>query len=404
MALVLKNGKIITPIRVMNRGSLVIQGGEIVAIGESVEVPSEAQVIDVGGRYIAPGFIDIHLHGGGGADVMDGTVEALETIARTHAKTGTTALLPTTLTAPIDDIRAALEKITYAKENPVHGAKILGAHVEGPYFAFEQRGAQNPEFLKKPEKKVYRSILDQYDCVLRFSAAPELEGALELGRELSSRGILASIAHSDATYQQVLAAVEAGYSHATHMFSGMSGLRRVDAYRVSGVIESTLLLDELTTELIADGHHLPPSLMKLVMRAKGLDQVAVVTDAMAAAGLGAGEYSLGGLDVIVEDQIPEAFEVPGQTGNYVAKLLDRSAFAGSVATMDQLVRNMVNLVGLSIQDAVKTATVNPAKILGIDDERGTLAPGMKGDVVVFDEDIEVQMTVVEGQIVYAKAQ
>lgn len=356
----------------------------------------------LGGAYIAPGFIDMHLHGGGGGDAMEATVGALSTMAKAHARGGTTSLLPTALSAPFDQIERVLDCIEEVRRKKLRGAKILGVHLEGPYFSMEQKGAQNPEFIKNPKPEEYLKLLDKYDCILRVSAAPELPGGLELGQELKKRGIVALIAHSNATYQDILAAIDAGYTHVTHMYSGMSRLKRINAYRISGVIESTLLLDELTTEIIADGHHLPPSLIKLIIKAKGLDKVSLVTDAMSAAGLGPGRYSLGGLDVVVEDDVAKEFEVPKKEGNYVAKLLTRDSFASSVATMDQLVRNMVNLVGLSVQDAVKTVTFNPARILGIDTERGVLFPGLKGDVVVFDEGLKIRMTVVEGEIVYEK--
>ena len=176
------------------------------------------------------------------------------------------------------------------------GAAIVGAHLEGPYFNLAQAGAQNPEFIKNPNLEEIVPILDRFPFIRRVSAAPELPGALELGQELRRRGIVASIAHSDATYDDVIKAVENGYTHATHVFSGMSGLRRINAYRISGVIESVLVIDELTTEMIADGHHLPPSLMRLVIKAKGLNQVCVTTDAMAAAGLDPGSYELYGLE------------------------------------------------------------------------------------------------------------
>jgi len=282
------------------------------------------------------------------------------------------------------------------------GAQVLGAHIEGPYFSMEQRGAQNPEFLKEPKPEEYLKLLDEYDCILRVSAAPELEGGLELGRELRRREIVASIAHTNAAYQDILAAVEAGYTHVTHMYSGMSGLMRINAYRISGVIESTLLLDELTTEVIADGHHLPPSLMKLIIKVKSLDKVSVITDAISAAGLGPGKYSIGGLNAIVEANVAKEFEIPEEEGNYVAKLLTRDSFAGSVATIDRCVRNMIKLVGLSIQDAVKMATINPAKVIGLDEKKGSLAEGKDADILILDEDVNVIMTIVGGRIVYRK--
>ena len=221
-----------------------------------------------------------------------------------------------------------------------------------------------------------------------------------MGQELRRRGIVASIGHSSATYQEVLEAIEAGYTHVTHIFSGMSGLRRIEAYRVSGVIESALQLNELTVEMIADGHHLPPSLMQLVLHSKGLEKVCLVTDSMLAAGLGPGNYNLGGLEVIVEADIPKVFEIPTNEHNYVAKLTDRSSFASSVATMNQLVRNMVKIIGLRVSDAVKLVTLNPARMQKIDRMHGMIARSLKADLTVFDHDINILMTMVDGKILY----
>ncbi|MBC7109041.1 MAG: N-acetylglucosamine-6-phosphate deacetylase [Methanomassiliicoccales archaeon] len=403
MAFCLVGGHIITPFQILRSGVVAIEGNHIIEVSnENFKLKSNVCEIDVSGLYVSPGFIDIHVHGGGGYDVMDGSLAALEAIAQTHAKGGTTTWLATTLTAPLDQICNALETIQKAMETSVCGAKLLGAHLEGPYFHPEQAGAQNTAYLKHPDPAEYKELLDNFPCIKRVSAAPELPGGLELGRELRQRGILASIAHSNATYQQVIKAVEAGFSHVTHLYSGMSSVRRINAYRFAGVLEATLLLDSLTTEIIADGHHLPPSLMRLVLKTKGTERVCLVTDAMAAAGLGPGRYKLGGLDVVVEDDVPDEYEVRLEKGNYVAKLADRSAFAGSVATMNMLVRNMVHLVGLPLIEAVKMATWTPARILGIGHERGLLAPGMKADLVVFDEELNVEMTIVEGEIVYKK--
>ena len=402
--LVFKNARIITPMRVIDNGVLIVSDGKVSNVGseDKIKIPENAKVIDAAGKYLAPGFIDIHLHGGGGADTMDATEEAMEKISVAHAKGGATSIVPTTTSAPMDDIIKAVKVIELAKKRTLPGAQVLGAHIEGPYFSMEQRGAQNPEFLKEPKPEEYLKLLDEYDCILRVSAAPELEGGLELGRELRRREIVASIAHTNATYQDILAAVEAGYTHVTHMYSGMSGLTRINAYRISGVIESTLLLDELTTEVIADGHHLPPSLMKLIIKVKSLDKVSVITDAISAAGLGPGKYSIGGLNAIVEANVAKEFEIPEEEGNYVAKLLTRDSFAGSVATIDRCVRNMIKLVGLSIQDAVKMATINPAKVIGLDEKKGSLAEGKDADILILDEDVNVIMTIVGGRIVYRK--
>jgi N-acetylglucosamine-6-phosphate deacetylase len=401
--LLVHNGRVITPLEVINEGEVLIENGLIKDVGKkgTLRCTSDVRKIDAAGAYVSPGFIDLHVHGGGGGDAMSGSTDELRAMARTHAAGGTTALLATTCTGDLEQIHDALDAIdTVIGEADTTGARIIGAHVEGPYFSYEQRGAQNPAQLRNPRRDEYLKLIDKHPSVMRVSAAPELPGALELGRELLGRGIVASIAHSSATYRQVLEAVSAGYSHVTHIYSGMSRFERVNSYRVSGVLEAALLLDELTTEMIADGHHLPPSLMKLVLKTKGLNRVCLVTDAMSAAGLGPGNYSLGGMDVVVEGDIPECFEVLSQPDNFVAKLTDRTAFAGSVATMDRLVRNMVFLVGLSIQDAVKMATINPARMQGLHKRMGICAPGMLGDLVVFDNEINIQMTIVNGKVVF----
>jgi N-acetylglucosamine-6-phosphate deacetylase len=401
---VLTNGTIITPIREIKRGTVIIENSLIKDFGpaDEVKTPGDAHTINVNGAYISPGFIDLHLHGAWGGDVMAATLGDLEMMACGLTKGGVTSFLPSTLSGPWNNIIKAVDCIDKATYGRLPGAKILGVHLEGPYFNPEQKGAQNPEYIINPKPEDYIPVFDKYQCIKRVSAAPEIKGGLELGQELRRRGIIASIAHSNATYQQVLQAIECGYTHATHVFSGMSGLRRIEAYRVSGVIESILILNELTTEMIADGHHLPPSLMKLVLKTKGLDKVCLVTDSMRAAGLGPGQYNLGGLDVVVEADIPGVFEIATQSQNYVAKLADRSSFASSVATMNQLVRNIINLVGLNIQEAVKLVTFNPAKMQKIDHERGMIARGLKADLTVFDKDINILLTIVEGQLMYRK--
>jgi len=404
-AILLMNGKIITPLRQINQGAILIEGHSIKDLGPSdkVRIAENPRVIDVKGMWISPGFIDLHLHGSWGGDAMAASLDDLTRIADGLVRGGVTSFLPSTLSGPLPGIVKAIECIEGAMGKELKGAKILGVHLEGPYFNLEQKGAQNPEYIIPPRPEDYLPILDQHPSVIRVSAAPEIPGALELGQELRRRGIVASIGHSNATYQEVVRAVECGYTHATHIFSGMSTVRRIDAYRVSGVVEAVLVIDELTTEMIADGHHLPPSLMKLVLKCKGIDKVCLVTDAMMAAGLGPGKYALGGLDVIVESTVPDVFEISAQEGNYVAKLADRSAFASSVATMDQLLRVAVRHVGLSVPDAVKLITLNPARMQKIDHERGLLAPGMKADITVFDDDLKIQLTMAEGKIEYQKA-
>ncbi|MGE4413582.1 MAG: N-acetylglucosamine-6-phosphate deacetylase, partial [Candidatus Caldatribacteriota bacterium] len=351
----LLHGKLITPFREIDEGFVLIKDDLIEKIGPMKEavIPEGTQTIDVRGRYIAPGFIDSHLHGAFGGSVMAATENDLKLMAQGLVRCGTTSFLPTTLSAPWDDIIKTVDCISQAMKKDLQGARILGVHIEGPYLNLEQKGAQNPEYIYPPDPDQYLPLLDKYPSIIRVTAAPEVPGCLELGRQLRKRNIVAAIGHSNATYQQVLEAVENGYSHVTHMFSGMSGVKRIKGYRISGVIESTLLLDELTTELIADGHHLPPSLMKLVLHCKGRDKVCLVTDAMSAAGMGPGRYDLGGLEVIVESDIPVEFEISTQENNYVAKLTDRQSFASSVSTMDKLVKNIINYCDLSIRQTIQ---------------------------------------------------
>jgi N-acetylglucosamine-6-phosphate deacetylase len=388
----LTNGTIITPYTVLPDSGLLIEGSKINSLFpmDSFYPCNGANILDVEGAFIAPGFIDMHLHGGGGADVMDGTPEAFATIAEIHAKGGATSIVPSTLTSSTQDLERAIGVFEEACKIENRGSRLLGLHLEGPYFAPSQKGAQDIRFIKDPVREEYLSILDSSSSIIRVSAAPELPGGLELGRELRRRGIIASIGHTDASYDEVLLAIEAGYSHVTHLYSGMSGVHRVRAYRIAGVIESGLLLDDLTVEIIADGKHLPASLLKLIYKCKGPDRIELCSDSIRAAGMPEGEFVLGnprdGQITVVDEG--------------VAWLPDRTAFAGSVATANLLVRNMVNLAGVNLQDAVKMATLTPARILRIDDAKGSIAKGKDADIVVFDNDLNVRMTIVEGEVVY----
>lgn len=386
------NGRIITPYRVLNGASLLISGDKILSLIEGeVETP-EALVIDAGGRYIAPGFIDLHVHGGGGHDFMDGTKEAFLEIAKLHARYGTTSMTPTTLSCDKSALLQVLDIYEAAKAENKTGAAFIGMHLEGPYFAMSQRGAQDPRYIRHPDPEEYREVLARSGVVTRWSAAPELKGALEFAEYLRSKGILAALAHTDAIYEEVLAGWEKGYTHATHLYSAMSGVTRRGAARYAGAVESAFLIDEMTVEIIADGVHLPPPLLKLVYKVKGASRTALITDAMRGAGMPPGEYILGsnqeGLKVIVEDG--------------VAKLPDRSAFAGSVATADRLVRNMVQLAEVPLCDAVRMMTSTPAAIMGITDRKGILSSGKDADLVIFDEQIHIHLTMVGGKIVYEK--
>ena len=386
------NGRIITPFRVISDGTLIVDGNKITDVIEGNPDVEGALEIDAQGQFISPGFIDIHVHGGGGYDFMDGSVEAFLKIAETHARYGTTSMLPTTLTAEKEDLLQTLEIYKEAKSKNFNGAQFLGMHLEGPYFSVNQRGAQDPRYIRNPDPDEYKDILSHSNDIKRWSAAPELKGALEFGRYLKSKGVLVALAHTDATYDEALIGFENGYTLATHFYSCMAGVTRKNALRYAGAIEAGYLIDEMNVEIIADGVHLPPPLLKLIVKVKGIDRIALITDSMRAAGMPPGESILGslrdGLKVIVEDG--------------VAKLPDRSSFAGSVATTDRLVRNMVNMVGLPLPDAVRMMTRTPAVILGIENEKGSLIPGKDADILIFNDDIQVQMTIVNGKIIYKK--
>ena len=389
MKIKISNGTVLTPFRAIKNGTVVVEEGKIIGVHEGfVDVP-DAEVIDAQGRYISPGFIDIHVHGGGGADFMDGNEEAFLTIAQLHARFGTTALVPTTLTAEKEDLLHTLDVYEKAHQRNTNGAAFLGIHLEGPYFALSQRGAQDPRYIRNPDPAEYEEILNYSSSIVRWSAAPELEGAIAFGQRLRQQGILAAIAHTDAYYDDVLTAYENGYSLVTHLYSAMSGVTRKNAFRYAGVIESSYLLD-LDVEIIGDGIHLPAPLLKLVYKIKGPDRTALITDAMRGAGMPEGESILGslknGLPVIIEDG--------------VAKLPDRASFAGSVATFDRLVRNMITMADVPLLDAVRMASTTPARIMGVHDRKGSLAKGKDADIVIFDENINVGMTMVEGRIVY----
>ena len=389
---IIQNGKIIFSDRIEENFSIVCENAKIADILKSEDVfpANEDIVIDAQGNYISAGFIDIHTHGGGGHDFMDGTIEAYLGAAEKHAQHGTTSLLPTTLTSTTDELIKTFAIYKEANRLNTKGAKFLGLHLEGPYFAYNQRGAQDPKYLRNPDPKEYNMILGESDDIVRWSLAPELPGALEFGKVLREKKILSAVAHSDAIYEEVLEAFDAGFTLATHLYSGMSTITRRNAYRYAGVVEAAYLIDKMDVEIIADGVHLPKSLLQFVYKFKGPDRTALCTDSMRGAGMPDGESILGsfekGQKVIIEDG--------------VAKLPDRSAFAGSVATTDRLVRTMIELAEVPLLDAIKMMTLTPARIMKIDDHKGSIEMGKDADFVIFDNNINVSHTIIGGNVIY----
>ncbi|HBP38041.1 MAG TPA: N-acetylglucosamine-6-phosphate deacetylase [Clostridiales bacterium] len=395
----LTHARCITPDRILQDSWLLLADGRIRASGQgSWPEPdicgiaaADCQILDLAGSFLTPGFIDIHTHGAGGSDFMDGTADAWKTIARTHARHGTTALLATTcacLPAELEQVLQVWEQWQTGPDpaDPVTAA-ILGLHLEGPYFAQEQRGAQDPLYIRNPDPAEYRSLIERCPGIRRWSTAPELPGALEFGAYAASRGILVSIAHSNAIYAEVLAALDNGYSLATHLYSGMSGVTRLKGFRRGGVIESALLLDSLDVEIIADGCHLPPELLRLIYKCKGPGHIALITDSMRAAGQDVSTSIMGSLKqgqtVLIRDG--------------VACLPDLSAFAGSIATTDRLLQTLYFMAGISLPDAVAMLTYTPARLLRIQDRKGGLKSGMDADLAVLDQDLQVIQAFVGGR-------
>lgn len=384
-----KNFNIIKGGQIHKNSSLLVDGDRIKHIGYNIPETENVQVIDGNGeKYLSAGFIDIHVHGGGGYDYMDANSDEYVKIAKHHAKHGTTSLYPTTISASREELIASLT--AYEQSKFVKGgAKMLGIHLEGPYLAMSQKGAMDEKYIRNPVRDEYEELLNLSDDIKRITIAPELDGAVELGRYLYNRGVTPSIGHTDAICEDIYKAYHEGnYRLMTHLYSAMSMTRRINAYRYAGVVEAAYLIDDMYVEAIADGIHLPKDLLKLIYKIKGADRIALITDAMRGSGMESGTAILGsrsnGQEVIIEDG--------------VAKLLDRTAFAGSIATADRLVRTMTNIAEVSLVDTVKMITETPAKIMNIYGDRGSLDCGKYADIVAFDSDINVMLTMVEGII------
>ena len=384
------NARIVLPDTILDDHYVSVKNGVIESIGKGTpdrEQLNSCTTVDCGGQYLSPGFIDIHCHGGGGADFMDGHMEDILTAARAHLIHGTTGICPTTLTCSDEELFTFFESFRQAREVTEQMPHLLGIHLEGPYFSPAQAGAQPPKYLVHPRPEHYHEILRRgQGNIVRWSAAPELPGALELGDELAGKGIKVSMGHSDAGFEDIVNAMEHGYSQITHFYSAMSTITRKRGRRVLGLIECGYLFDRLKVEIIADGIHLPPELLKLILKCKNHDDICLVTDSMRGAGMPDGPSLLGskknGVPVIIEDGI--------------ANMPDFSSFAGSVATTDRLVRVMVQEAGLPVWEAVKMASLNPASFLGIQETYGSIQPGKSADLLIFDDDIRISSVYVSG--------
>ncbi|HWR52315.1 MAG TPA: N-acetylglucosamine-6-phosphate deacetylase [Bryobacteraceae bacterium] len=375
------NGILVSETGLVKDGLLVAREGRIAYAGARRDelIPPGAERIDAGGKYIAPGFLDIHVHGGGGADFMDADPEP---VFRYHSMHGTTALCPTTCAAPLDEILSAVDAVEHYRSGGEQFGRALGVHLEGPYFAATKKGCHLPEQVRPPEEREWRLLLER-GGVARMTLAPELPGAQPLIEALCRAGAVASAGHSEALYPEMMDAADWGVTHTTHIYCVMTDAlnnrcRGTAAARHGGIVEAIYLDDRLTTEVIADGIHLTAELLRMPLKIKGCENVAIVTDALRGAGMPEGDYTFGprhGLMATVKNR--EA-RVKGGVG-----------LASSVCPMDEMVRITRDLTGCPLWQAVRMASLTPAEIIGCADELGSLAAGKRADVLIFDEDVRI---------------
>ena len=376
MILAITNARIVTANEVIE-GSCLCEGGKIIYVGK--DKPEADRIIDANNAYLVPGFIDLHCHGGNGLEFMDASAEEFKKIEDFHLSHGTTTMLATTLAASDDETLGALETFReYSKANPF--GTLIGMHLEGPWLNPVQCGAQNVEYMKTPSVSELQSLKEKYPFILRVSAAPELAAGYEFGKCGREMGIVMSCAHTDADFKEIECAYENGYSLMTHLYSGMKGVTRKNAFRTAGAVEAGLYLDGMFVEIIADGRHLPKELLKLIYKCKGADKICLITDAIRAAGMPEGARTVigslkRGLDVVVEDQ--------------VAKLLDRQSFAGSTATFDRLYKTMGDAIGLDLPALSRMASLTPAKIMGLSD-RGEIRVGKLAHLLLLDDELNIK--------------
>ena len=376
--MLLKNCNIVFLDRI-EKGSILIEDGIIKEIN-----PSEINIqntIDCKGLYVSPGFVDIHIHGAGGHDTMDGTFESINEISKTICKYGTTSFTPTTMTMSADDILKSMISIKKAKIEGTDGAIVLGAHLEGPFISPSAIGAQNPNYLIAPSYENFELMTgNAMDAVVSITMAPEVEGAKELASILSSKGIRCSMGHTKATYEQAIDGIKHGFCHSTHLFNAMTGF----THREPGVVGATFDSD-ITTETISDGIHISYPSLRVAYKQKGTDKTLLVTDAMCACGMPDGTYALGGQPVIVKNG---------------AARLENGALAGSILTLNKAVKNIYDNTDYPLYEIIKMASYNGAKYCRVDDRKGQIKENFDADLTIFDENIDVKMTIIGGKIVY----
>lgn len=365
------NGRILTPKGWLEGGSVIIEDNKIKAVSNIDLHIVDAEIIDAKGCYVVPGGIDLHTHGGGGRDFIEGSEDAFRAAVNAHMKHGTTTIYPTLSSSTIPSIDAACQvcQKLMAEEN----SPVLGLHIEGSYINPKQAGAQNPVLIKAPLPDEYETLLNKYSCIKRWDVAPELQGSVEFITECRKHGVLTALTCTRATYEDVVAAHDAGLSHAAHFYNAMPVVYKEHEFKVPGTVESVYALQDMTVEVIADGIHVPPVMLNVVYQIKGVEKTALITDSLAYA---ASEGNVSSEpSVILEDG--------------VCKLADHSALAGSIATMDVLIRTCIHRAEIPMIDVFRMVSETPAKIMGIFDRKGSIEEGKDADIMMFDDDIDL---------------
>ena len=374
------NGSIFTPQGWIEDGSVLIRDGKILEVTNCDLAIEGAEIIDAKGQFIVPGYVCMHAHGGGGHDFTECTEEAFRVAAETHRKHGATCIIPTMSSSSFEDIRkgvAICEKLMDEKDSP-----IMGLHLEGPYLTPKRASHEFGDKLCEPTPEDYKSLLDSTHCIKRWDASPEVPGTLEFARYLKSKGILAGLTHTEVEYQEVKEAYEAGFTHAAHFYNGMPGFHKCREYKYEGTVESVYLVDDMTIELIADGRHLPNTILNLAYKVKGVEKTCLVTAALAYAGAETTETNHP--NIIIEDG--------------VCKSADHAHLVGSIATMDVLVQNMVK-AGVQLEHVLRMASETPARLMNVYDRKGSLEKGKDADILIIDAEQNVRAIWAMGKLV-----
>jgi N-acetylglucosamine-6-phosphate deacetylase len=384
--LALINGRIVLPDALVDDRVLVIEHGKIVAVAERDAIGSDTNSIDVGGRWITPGLIDLHTHGALGHTFNEPTREAFETICAENARHGVTSLCATLAPAPLADLKQCLAFMRTWRSERHPGAQVLGGYLESPFTNVAQKGALDPSCLRSPDDGSADELLEFADVLRVFMLAPELPGAIELTDKINRAGIVPAAGHSSAQDTHVRAAMEHGLRHVTHIWSAMLSVVREGPWRKPGLLEAALTFEGLTVEMIADNRHLPPTLMKLAYKCIGPDRLCAISDATSGAGLPDGSrFVMGGMEYEVSDG--------------VGMMFDRSAFAGSTTLLNQMIPILIDAVGIPLIEAIRMVTLTPARVVGVADRKGSLEVGKDADVVIWNDDLTPWQVLIAGQSV-----